>query len=143
MPLKRNRSERNLQFLMPIPKLESEIAGLIHPSAVLQGGLVTGVPCHLALLLSPHLNSIPLAAAATALSKALLADFVLWRGKHSPRLHPSLWRCTAKSTNSPCTSSSYAAALLLSARDYFCSLLVLFPPFSLPPGFYISSIMIH
>lgn len=91
-----------------------------------KGGLVTRVPRLLALL-SPHPSTTTLAAATTDLGKALLADFVLWRGKRSARLHPSLWRCTAKPTDSPCTSTSYGAAPLLSHRDYCSSSLVLSP----------------
>lgn len=111
---------------MPIPKLESEIAGLIHPSAVLQGGLVARIPCLLALHLRPHRSTITLAAAAADLSKALPADFALWRGNCFPHLYPFLWRRTAKPTNSLCTSTSHVAALL-SDRDYCCSSLVLSP----------------
>lgn len=131
----------NLQFLMPILKLESEIAGLIHPSAVLQGGLVARIPCLLALHLSPHQSTITLAAAAADLSMALLADFALWRENCFPHLHPFLWRWIAMPTNSPCTSTSYV--LPFSQTGITAARRLPFPPFSPPPGFCISSTVIH
>lgn len=133
----------DLWFLVPFPNLGCEVAGWTIPissEALLSWSSAIGAVCHITLPLTWRPSLLPWQTLTCDPKQYAAGWFHIAERKHSLLTNPSLQRCTAISTNSPLTSTSYLAALLLLAKDFSCLWLV---PFSLPPSFYISCAVSH